>query len=349
MITKNLAKSVENIGFTYVESTTSEKSHAYAVYGDYLVTIYEESGKKVAYFNFRFPESEENDLKKYDMSESFSYDLEEYSVHDYSIEEDGMRVVCSGNIPVFLKLIDRCISLLKDNDIRGIEYCSRCGNKFGTRKPKKVTDGNENHLMCEHCALETVEEVANRIEEDDEDEKKNSKGKAIIFSTLFALAGAFLYFILYYWLSPAMSDSGLNEIRYIFCVAGFITATLSYFGYVLFCKKASPCAYITVATNALIFSAIGQYIGIVFEFIAKKGFSLSALSNKHFWLVHIRNTIPADLADKFADSNYSGIFWKMLTISLCFAAVGSAIYLLSLRDKTAKKPETVEIETITIK
>ena len=67
MITKNLAKAVENIGFTYVEGASSEKSHAYAVYGDYLVTVYEESGKKVAYFNFRFPESEENDIKKYDI------------------------------------------------------------------------------------------------------------------------------------------------------------------------------------------------------------------------------------------------------------------------------------------
>lgn len=348
MITKNLAKAVENIGFTYVEGASSEKSHAYAVYGDYLVTVYEESGKKVAYFNFRFPESEENDIKKYDMSETFSYDLESYSVSDYSIEEDGMRVVCTGNIPVFLKLIDNCISLLKENEIRGIEYCSKCGNKFGSRKPKKVTDGIENHLMCEHCALETVEEVANRVLEE-EDDKKSSKGKAILFSSLFALAGAVLYFILYYWLSPAMSDNGLNEIRYIFCATGFITATLAYFGYVIFCKKASPCAYVTVTANALIFTAIGQYIGIVFEFVAKKGFDLSALSNKHFWLVHLRNTIPSDLADKFADSNYSGIFWKMLIISICFAAVGSAIYLLSLRDKSTKKPDTVEIETITIK
>lgn len=349
MITKNLAKAVEDIGFTYVAASSSEKSHAYAVYGDYLVTVYEESGKKIAYFNFRFLDSEENDLKKYDMSESFSSDLEEYSVSDYSIDEDGMRVTCNGNIPVFLKLIDRCITLLKDNDIRGVEYCSKCGNKFGSRKPKKVTDGKENHLMCEHCALETVEEVANRISENEEDEKSGSTAKAILFSSLFALLGAFIYFVLYYWLSPAMSETGLNEIRYIFCVAGFITSMLAYFGYVMFRKKATVCAYVTVTVNALLFSAIGQYIGIVFEFIAKEGFSISALSNKHFWLVHLRNTIPADVAEKFADSNYSGIFWKMLIISICFAAVGAAIFLLSLRDKTEKKPETVEIETITIK
>ncbi len=349
MITKNLAKAVEEIGFTYVEGSASDKSHAYAVYGDYLVTVYEESGKKVAYFNFKFSDSEENDLIKYDMSENFSNDIEEFSITDYSISENGMRVICNGNIPVFLKLIDRCITLLKDHEIRGVEYCSKCGNKFGSRKPKKVTDGKENLLMCEHCALETVEEVANRVQEDADDSKKGSLGKAVLFSTLFSLLGSFLYFVLYYWLSPAISESGLNEVRYIFCVAGFITSVLAYFGYILFRKKASLSAYITVTVNALLFSAIGQYIGIVFEFIAKEGFSLSALSNKHFWLVHLRNTIPADIADKFADANYSSVFWKMLIISLCFAAVGAAIFLLSLRDKTAKKPETVEIETITIK
>ena len=63
----------------------------------------------------------------------------------------------------------------------------------------------------------------------------------------------------------------------------------------------------------------------MFEFIAKNGFNLSALSNKHFWLVHLRNTIPADVSDLFTD--YSAIFWKLLIISLMFAAVGAVAEL----------------------
>ncbi|MBO5870495.1 MAG: hypothetical protein J6Q89_07085 [Clostridia bacterium] len=347
MITKNLIKSLEEIGFTYVEGATAEKGHAYAIYGGYLVSVYESAGNKVAYFNFKFPDSEENDIKKYNMSETFSNELNEYSVSDYTLSEDGMRVFCTGNIPLFLKLIDRCVSLLIENEIRDSEYCSKCGNKFGSRKPKKVTYDKENHIMCEHCALETVEEISNRAAEDASDEKKGNVGLAIICSTLLSLVGASLYFVLYYFLSPAMSESGLNEVRYIFCVVGFVVSMLAYYGYKFFSKKAGPCAYITVAVNSLLFTAIGQYIGIVFEFIAKNGFNLSALSNKHFWLVHLRNTIPADVSDLFTD--YSAIFWKLLIISLMFAAVGAAIFLLSLHDKSAQKKETVEIETITIK
>lgn len=347
MITKNLTKALEEIGFTYVEGSSSEKSHAYAVYGGYLVSVYEESGKKVVYINFKFSESEENDIKKYDMSETFSSELEEYSVSDYSLSDDGMRVFCGGSIPVFLKLIDRCVSLLIDNEIRGCDYCSKCGNKFGSRKPKKVTDGKENYLMCDHCALETVEEASNHSEEEDSETKHGKVGIGILFSTLLALVGSALYFVLYYWLSPAMSKSGFNEVHYIFCVTGFITSLLAYIGYRAFCKKASISAYITVIINSLLFTAIGQYIGVVFEFVAKNGFSLSSLSNKHFWLVHLRNTIPNDVVDLYVD--YSAIFWKLLIISLMFAAVGAAIFLLTLHDKSAKKPETVEVETITIK
>lgn len=347
MITKNLTKALEEIGFTYFAGDAADKSHVYAVYGGYLVSIYEESGNKVAYFNFRFGESEENDLKKYEMSESFSNEIEEYSVTDYTLSEDGMRVYSNGNIPTFLKLIDRCIALLIENDIRGIEYCSKCGNKFGNRNPKKVTDNKENYLMCEHCAIETVEEVSNRIDEQKRETSKEKVLPAVLTSVLFSIFGTFVYFVLYYWLSPAMSDSGMNEIRYIFCIAGFLVSVLAYIGYRIFCKKASLPAYITVTANALVFTAIGQYLGVVFEFIALNGFSLSALSDKHFWLVHLRNTIPAEITEYFTD--HSAIFFKLLIISLMFAAVGAAIFLLSLHDKSVKKPDNVIVETISIK
>ena len=347
MITKNLIKSLEDIGFSYTEGTSSEKSHAYAVYGGYLVTVYETSGKKVAYFNFKFPESDENDLKKYNMSESFSASIEEYAVVDYSLSEDGLRVVSSGNIPVFLKLIDMCIAMLLENEIRGVEYCSNCGNKFGSRKPKKVTYGNENHLMCEHCALEAIEEANTRTDASEAAAIKGNTSLAILCSVLFSLIGAAIYFAMYYWVSPSMNASGFNEVRYIFCALGFVVSMLAYFGYRIFSKKAGIGAYITVAVNSLVFTIIGQYIGIVFEFIAKNGFDTSVLSNKHFWLVHLRNTIPADVADLFVD--YSAIFWKLLVISLTFAAVGAAIFLLTLHDNANKKTETVEIETISIK
>lgn len=344
MITKNLTSALENIGFTYVENKDSSKTHAYALYGGYLITVYEASGKKVAYFNFKFSDNEENSIKRYDLSETFSGEMEEYLISDYSIDEEGMTVTSSAGVPVFLKLIDRCVELLTDNEIRGSEYCSKCGNKFGARHPKKVLIGKCNHLMCEHCALDTVEEINNAAEVKKAEEAKGSLGAGILGSVLFSLIGVAIYFALYYWLSPAISNGGVSEARYIFCAAGFVVSFLAYIGFRLFCKKSGTATYVTVAVSALLFTSIGQYLGSVFEFVAKSGHSLSVLSKKAFWLVHIRSTIPADVADKFID--HSAVFYKLLAISLMFAAVGTAIFLLTLHDKSAAKKENVEIETL---
>ena len=100
MITKNLAKSLEELNFTYSENKDPAKIHVYGIYGGYLVTVYEIANKKVAYFNFRFNDSEENALKRYDMSEVFSSELDEYSVTDYSFQP-----VSAFNVPSSLGLI----------------------------------------------------------------------------------------------------------------------------------------------------------------------------------------------------------------------------------------------------
>lgn len=344
MITKNLTSALENIGFTYADNKDSSKSHAYALYGGYLITVYEISGKKVAYFNFKFSDNEENSIKRYALSEAFSGEMEEYSISDYSIEEEGMTVTSGAGIPAFLKLIDRCVELLNENKIKGAEYCSKCGNKFGSRNPKKVLIEKSNYLMCEHCAINTVEEINNAADEKKKEEANGSLGLGILGSVLFSLIGVAVYFALYYWLSPIIGNGGVNEARYIFCAAGFIVSLLSYLGFRIFCKKSGTSAYITIAVSSLLFTAIGQYLGSVFEFIAKSGYSLSALSKKAFWLVHIRNTIPADVASQFVD--HSAVFYKLLAISLMFAAVGTAIFLLTLHDKSIVKKETVVVETL---
>ncbi len=345
MITKNLTKALEEIGFYYTDGKTSDKSHVYAIYNGYLVTVYEKGNKKIVYFNFRLPEGEENALKKLNMSEYFSTKIDEGLISNYSIDEDGLRVYSTADTVEFLKLIEDCADLLMNNDIRGVKYCSKCGNGFGSRHPKKVTSNCENHLMCEHCAINAIEEANERAQQKSAEESQDKIWKGILGSVLFSLIGVLVYFILYYWVSPAVNSSGLNEIRYIFCAAGFIVSLLSYYGYRIFCKKISLAAYITIPATSLISTAIGQYLGVVFEFIAGKNYT-SPLSNKAFWLVHLRNTIPEDQVEFF--TNYSAIFYKLLAISLMFAIIGSAIYLLTLHDKTTAKKEIIDIETISI-
>lgn len=343
MISKNLMKALEELGFTFANNKTASKTHAYSIYGGYLVSVYEAAGKKIAYFNFKFSENDEDSLKQYNLSESFNSQISEFNLNDYSISDDGLRVSFSGSIPLFLKLIDKCIEFLSENEIRGVGYCSKCGNKFGTRNPKKVNQGNENMLMCEHCALETIESYEIEAKSTAPASKKSTLFGAL-GSIGFSLIGVLLYFIAYYFLSPAISKSDLSDARYIFCALGTVVSFLAYLGYRIFCKTAGTPAYVVIGTNSLLFTAIGQYLGVVFEFIVKGGFKVSVLSNKAFWLIHLRDTIPADVAENFV--SHSSIFYKMLAISLMFAIIGAAIFLLTLHDKTTAKKETANVETI---
>ena len=348
MITKYLLGALENIGFTSVFNDNKVCTHCYAIYGDYLISAYEEGNRKIAFFSFRFPESEENDVKRYEISEAFSGIAEDYSVVDYNIEDNGMKIACNGNAVDFIKLLDACIKLLNEYGIRGAGYCSVCGNKFGTRNPKKVTYGCDEQLMCEHCAMEALEEYDKQEAEEDQPEK--SKGKTvfgILGSVVFSLIGVFLYFAAYYWIAPALAKSGVNDIRYVLCVLGAAVAVLAFAGYRLFCKKTNAAAYITTAAVPLLFTAIGQYIGSVFGYIANNGFGISALSKKAFWLIHLRSTVPDDIADQF--ENHSASFYRLLALSLVFAAVCIAIALLTLHDKSKTKKEPLRIVTLNIK
>ena len=346
MVTKKLVEALESIGFTYSDDAKHTNAHCYAVYGGYLVSVYEKGNNKIAFFSFKFSENEENAVKRYDMSEDFSSKLEEFEVVNYDISEDGMRVESRGNIVTFLKLIDNCIDTLISFEIRGADYCSVCGNKFGSRLPKKVTYGTEEHILCEHCAIEALEEHNKEKQEINTGNGKPVLG--VLGSVLFALIGGIIMFALYCWLLPYVKSNG-TDISYILCVSGALISFLSYLGYRIFCKKISLCAYITVAVNALLFTAIGQYLGSVFEFVRSNGFGTSALSKKAFWLVHLRNTIPEDLIGTEGFTVYSETFYKLFAISMMFAVVMSAIMLLTLRDKSTVKKEPLKIETIQVK
>ncbi len=343
MITKNLAKALEDIGFKYYDGD-GNSAHVSSIYNGYLITVYETSGKKNAFFSFRFSDNEENSLKKYNISESIGAIIEEYYICDYSIDEDGARIVSNADISVFIELLNKCTSIFADNEIRGAGYCSECGNKFASRPAKKVTLGTEARLLCEHCTLNAIEDV-NKAKDDNRDNiSKKDVIKGILGSALFSFGGFLLYILVYGLLSPVLKSFNFGNVRFIYCALGCAVAALSYLGYRTFCKKVSKCAYISISVNSLLFTVIGQYMGVVIEFINDGNYGISALLNKHFWLIHLRNTVPEDFAAEYI--NYSGAFYQLLGISVLFCIIGVAIFLLTLHDKSKANDETLNVETV---
>lgn len=353
MITKNLRKELEELGFKYSEGTSLEKHHAYAVYNEYLISVYETAGKRTAFINCKSNNDEQNSH----IADTITSENPELPILSIDFSLNGISVVANGDIPSFVKILDVVTTALSNNSIKGVENCSKCGNKFGSRKPKKVTEGNRNYIMCEHCAIETIEEISNKNQAKDKELNAQKTIYGILGSIACSLIGAFLYFALYYWVSPNLNSNGENigtGFHYIFCATGTLVALLSYIGYRLFCKKISATAYITISATSLIFTAIGQYIGTVFEYIATNINTITngsaklsyIIGNKHIWLIHLRNTTPEEITHLYVD--HATAFYKMLVISLMFAAVGAAIFLLTLRDKAMEKKEIATVETLSV-
>ena len=343
MISKNLSNILDSLGFASSNNSSPKDSNMYSVYNGYLTTVSCNSNKVFVYFNFRFIESDENNLKKYNISNSVSSMMNKYDISDYSITSTGLRITAACNDESIAELLDECTSLLLEHNVRGAEYCSECGNKFGSRNPKKVTINSENYIMCEHCAVMAIED-SKKIDNEPVNEDSKGKAKGVIFSVLGGIIGFFLYVLAYTVIIPWIKELKLGDVRYIFCALGCVVAVLAYFGYRIFCKKIDTAAYVTISISSLIFAALGQLIGSVLGFIVEGGYRSSSLLNKHFWLVHLRNTIPEESAGEFI--NRSAEFYKLFGISMLFSAIGTAIFILTLKEKSKPKIKEINIETL---
>ena len=352
MVSKALQSAAEELGFSYVEKSVSDKTHMYGIYGGYLTTLYDSGNHKTVFINYYLHLEDEDDdsVRLLELSESLKKITEELSVIDYSVEKNGLSCTVNCHIDQFMELIDKLIDFLTSSEIPGVSNCSCCGNKIGKRFPKKVFSDKHNLLMCEFCALEKIE--SNTKEATEKQISAPSKlGLGIIGSVIGGVIGILLYFLVYYFISPVFEDSAF-EIRYIFSLLGFVTAYIVFTCFKLFSKRPTVGAYVSVSAVSLISVALGQYIGSFAGYAQIQDFSLTqAVKIPSMWLIHLRSTVDTALTyeqtvlDLY---NISGLFYKLLCFSLLFAVIGTIIFLLGFYEKSKVRISAVEVETLRI-
>ncbi len=351
MISKSLRAAAEGIGLTYVENNTADKTYIYGVYGGYLMTLYDSGNHKTVFINYSLePAEEEDSVRLLELSEALKAVLSGLSVSDYTVERDGLSCTVNCQIDAFLELLDRLIAMLSEKGVRGVSHCSCCGNRIGKRYPKKLTVNRFNYLLCEHCALDKVEsnakEPSSRIAQ-----LPKKTGLGVIGAVGGGILGILLYFLIYGFLFSLFKDSDF-EIRYIFCLLGFVTAALVYVGFTMFSKRPCLSAYLSISSVTLLSVAVAQYIGSFVGYAKLQGFTLSqAMKVPSLWLIHLRSTLDISLTyDQSIIDLYhvAPLFYKLLGFSLLFALIGTIIFQLGLYEKGKVRTEPVEVETLRI-
>ncbi len=332
MIDQALAVAAQKLGLI------SDAVSACGVYDKYLVSIYNESGNKIFYINYLIDPDADYEMINLELGQKIKEVFDEYSIVNYSADEGGVTIEADCEIPKFFEMLDYCIDLLSHYSIMGCDRCTSCGTAFENRPIKKIRKGCKSFIVCESCAIETLQKYNKETAEIAPPTKKQHIS-GILVSALGGLIGALLYIPAYLWLYPVIKTDSF-DIRYVFCVLGFVVGLFCYLGYTAFCKKSTKNAYLTIGAFSLLFTTIGQYIGYVAMLINTVGSGIFP-PVASIYLMPLRSTAAS------AELNYSSTFYVLLVISLMFAVCSAIIFLLGLYEKNHLPKEELTIETVT--
>lgn len=350
MISKTFQAAAEGIGFQFTEKESADKSYLYGVYGGYLVTLTESGKQKTLFINYYLPDAGDDSVKLLEISEALKSAVEGVSVSDYSVQIDGLSCTAICSVGEFLQLLDRLIEMLEGKEVAGVTQCSCCGNRIGKRFPKKLLRGGKNYLLCEHCALDKLEE-GNREEKEKKENTPSRPLAGILGGLVGGLIGLLAYALVYYFAAPLFSGSAF-EIRYLLCLLGFGEAYLIYRGYTMQNKRVGTSAYVSVTVLSAVCVSLSQYVGTFVGYAKLQGFSLlQAVKLPSMWLVHLRSVIDTSISYEQSVLDLydvAPLFYRLLGFSLLFALIGTIIFLLGLYEKGKVKADPCELETLRI-
>lgn len=332
MLSKTLQLLAKDLGLD------TDENSAYGIYGGYMISLYDQKGRKTVFFNCPFDDPEDDALKSFDVSETIKSKITDYSITDYVIQNMGITVSSTAPLAVFREMTDWMAEILKENDIPGAQVCSRCGEAFSGNKIKKISDGLNHFVCCDGCAFEMLEQKPASPEEDSEPAAKNKSVLSFIMAIIGGILGSAVFIGAYFLLpvesssaSAAATASSSFDAKYLICVLSFLTAALVYFGYRLFSKKKTPAAVFVICLIAFVFVAFSQLSGSIIDYCRNHG-------------REIFGDLSLVLPMHFNVSSYLEPMLIYFGIDVLFAAMSLVIFLFDIfssKNNTAAKTYTV--------
>ena len=100
MLSKTLQLLAKDLGLD------TDENSAYGIYGGYMISLYDQKGRKTVFFNCPFDDPEDDALKSFDVSETIKSKITDYSITDYVIQNMGISVSSTAPVAVFREMTD---------------------------------------------------------------------------------------------------------------------------------------------------------------------------------------------------------------------------------------------------
>lgn len=322
------------------------ENSAFGIYGEYFIAIYEAKTKKILKISCYIGNSDEYAEDYLNLNDGIRAVIGKYSVSDYSVSENGIRIFTSAPIASLRELTDYVIGLLDENGIPNSHYCSDCGTEFKVTEKRRVVTvamGNkeEKRLLCEKCALTAAEEAeeGSEIEKTENDGEKLSYKKGILLSIFAGLAGTLIYVFLFFLLGV----SGRAEIvKYLTCLVGFIIGGAVFLIFKSVTGRVDSKGMLAICCISTALMMVSHFFGCIF--------GLAKYLNRTFSIGY--STFAEKFTNyinmQFTDSLNLRFLIIGLIISLCAAFI-AIIILYSMDFKKADIQRRVKVTIQTVK
>lgn len=328
MLTKATEVLAGDLGLNNVAFGGTRDERAYGIYRDYLLAVYDENGKRTAFFGCPFDTGEDNSVYVYEFTQALNETVSEFGKCACSVDSDGITVTLDSELKDFRSMIDSVVELLKANEVPNSRHCVICGKEFGDGKIMILNSDGMLRLVCEGCALSAS------LEHDKKSGSTATKKQRMlgcIGAVIGALIGAAL-FIGVAALAKILNGGGsISGYTYGFSVICFAVALITYLFSHLFCRTKDTA--VTSAVFVMTFAAdiAARVLVTAYQTIADKGIPLHNALRAFGSFIKLPFTAA------------SGVnIVEVLIVDALFALVSLSIFALGLLKNTHKSIFSVE-------
>ncbi len=257
MLSSPLITFAENYSFEFLDET------AYGFIKSFLVSVYNDGYKKVAFINYFTPESDEGDsMLKLKLSEEIK-GLQLDALKDYEVLINGVAFRTSADLVEFDAAISALCDLLADKGFLPSPVCSECGYSVAEDGDAFISViENRACFMCDECTAE----ARNAVDAQSSDEGKGSKKRGVVAAVIGGFISLAVVLVLFMFAFPAKGivygDADTDVISsLLFCIPLFAVSTvLTFLSYRLLTGRKGPERILPCFVISVVYTLIGIYL-----------------------------------------------------------------------------------------